>query len=131
LARQRLHYRSELKPLARALRSQQTDAENILWSKLRRKQVMGVQFYRQRPIGSYIVDFFAPKASLVIEVDGGQHLEDVQLANDLKRDESLARQGLRVLRFDNLEVLRETDAVLERIFSVVRATLVKSPPTPP
>ena len=53
-----------------------TDSENVLWLRLRRKQLLGVQFYHQKPIGNYVVDFFAPRARLVVEVDGSQHMED-------------------------------------------------------
>ena len=75
-----------------------TDSERALWERLRRKQVLAVQFYRQKPIGNYIVDFYAPKAKIVVEVDGSQHMESEQAARDLQRDAFLASQGLRVLR---------------------------------
>jgi very-short-patch-repair endonuclease len=65
-----LRYDPDLKPLARSLRAAMTNTEQTLWSRVRRKQVLGVQFYRQKPIGKYIVDFYAPRARLVIEVDG-------------------------------------------------------------
>ncbi len=65
-----LKYDTNLKQLARKLRTDMTDAERLLWSRLRGKQVLGVQFYRQKPIGPYIVDFHAPASRLVIEVDG-------------------------------------------------------------
>jgi len=55
-----------------------TDAEQRLWARLRRKQILGVQFYRQKPIGNYIADFYAPAAQLVVEVDGSQHFESLQ-----------------------------------------------------
>src|SRR4051794_4161542 len=70
-----LTYGRTLKPIARLLRREMTDAEQRLWFRLRRKQLEGVQFYRQKPIGPYIVDFFAPTIDLVIEVDGSQHFE--------------------------------------------------------
>ena len=72
-----LRYNNRLKPKARDLRKNMTDSENVLWSRLRRKQLLGVQFYRQKPIGNYVVDFFAPRARLVVEVDGSQHMEDL------------------------------------------------------
>lgn len=92
-----------------------TDAERRLWSNLRARQVLGLQFYRQKPIGSFIVDFYCAAAKLVIEVDGGQHFDDVNAASDRVRDAALAALGLTVLRFDNLQVLKETDAVLSII----------------
>ena len=68
-----LSYNKSLKETARHLRNNMTDAEKMLWSRIRGKQISGIQFYRQKPIAHYIVDFFAPKARLVIEGDGSQH----------------------------------------------------------
>ena len=68
-----LKYDNSLKHIARELRKNMTDAEKLLWSRIRRRQLSGYQFYRQRIIGSYIVDFYCPTARLVIEIDGGQH----------------------------------------------------------
>ncbi len=111
-----LKYNPKLKDNARALRSGMTDCEQRLWSRLRRKQVLGVQFYRQKPIGDYIADFYAPKANLVVEVDGSQHLEPAQIDHDRRRTAFLEGQGLRVLRFDNRQVLQELDGVMEAIY---------------
>ena len=61
-----LRYNSDLKQLARALRSSMTDAEQVLWARLRKKQILGVQFYRQKQIGNYIVDFYAPRPKPVV-----------------------------------------------------------------
>ncbi len=106
-----------------------TDTERHLWSRLRGKQILGVQFYRQKSIGSYIVDFFGPAAKLVIEVDGSQHFEPGQAHDDQVRTNYLHNCGLRVLRFDNRQVLLETDAVLGRIFDIVQRRLgEKNPP---
>jgi very-short-patch-repair endonuclease len=121
-------YRHNLKTPSRELRENMTDAEQLLWSRLRRKLLHGVQFYRQKPIGPYIVDFFAPGAGLVIEVDGSQHGEPEHLERDRMRDLCLADEGLLVLRFNNREVLLETDAVLERIFGEIQRR--KSPLAP-
>jgi very-short-patch-repair endonuclease len=121
-----LPYNRRLKPNARRLRSHMTDSEQVLWSRLRRKQLLGVQFYRQTPIGNYVVDFYAPLAKLVVEVDGSQHLQGEQLAADAKRDAYLASQGLMVLRFDNLQVLREIEAVMEVIFGVIEERVGKN-----
>jgi very-short-patch-repair endonuclease len=65
-----LRYNPNLKFLARNLRVNLTDSEQRLWSRLRRRQILGVQFYRQKPLGNYIADFYAPKVNLVIEIDG-------------------------------------------------------------
>ncbi len=113
-------YEPHLKPFARNLRTHQTEAETKLWLHLRRDR-LGVRFYRQRPLGQYILDFYSPKAKLVIELDGSQHTDDPgQRQADRMRDAWLKSQGLRVLRFDDRQALTETEAVLEVIFSVVR-----------
>ena len=65
-----LPYNTNLKQASQKLRREMTDAERRLWSRLRAKQILGVQFYRQKPVGNYIVDFYAPAANLVVEVDG-------------------------------------------------------------
>jgi len=127
-------YQLSLKPLARQLRSQLTDAEQWLWHKVRRKQFQGVQFYRQRPVGPYIVDFYAPSVRLVVEVDGGQHFEAEYADRDQRRDHYLRGRGLQVLRFDNLQVLREGQAVLDCIWAhieTVRRSEAAKSPLPP
>jgi len=111
-------YNNKLKPHARALRSNMTDAEQCLRQRIRNRKIGGVQFYRQKTLLSYIVDFYSPVAKLVIELDGGQHFEPDHLAKDKKRDEQLARTGLKVLRFDDRQVLTETEAVLKVISRV-------------
>ena len=124
-----LKYSTNLKQAARKLRADMTDAERLLWSRLRGKQLLGVQFYRQKPLGPYVVDFHAPAAKLVIEVDGSQHFDEAGQESDRRRDAYLESLGQRVLRFDNLQVLKETEAVLETIFGVV-GERIKSPPAP-
>ena len=84
-----LKYNRDLKHIARRLRTEMTESEQLLWSRLRRKQLTGMQFYRQKPIGSYVVDFYAPKAKLVVEVDGSQHLDSGHVQNDAYRDACL------------------------------------------
>jgi very-short-patch-repair endonuclease len=102
---------------SRNLRVNQTDAEKRLWSKLRSRQIGGFKFVRQEPIGRYICDFVCRETKLVIEVDGGQHAES---ARDKVRDEFLAEQGYRVLRFWNNDVLSNMDGVLLTIQSELR-----------
>ncbi|MCH8802127.1 MAG: endonuclease domain-containing protein [Chloroflexi bacterium] len=116
-------YRSNLKPTGRRLRSEMTKCERMLWSRLRRKQLHGVQFYRQKPIGSYIVDFYAPAARLVVEVDGPQHQDQINAQNDAHRDESLKSQGLRMLRFTNLQVVDDLDAVVWFVAEALKSPL--------
>ncbi len=109
-------YNKNLKQPSRDLRNNMTNAEKRLWSKLRAKQILGLQFYRQKPLLNFIVDFYCPAANLVIECDGGQHYTDEGLEADRVRDETLAQLGLKVLRFDNGQVMREIDAVVEKIY---------------
>lgn len=93
-----------------------TDAENLLWAKLRRKQLKGYQFYRQKIIERFIVDFYCPKAKLVIELDGGQHYSEDGKMKDSIRDDSLAKKGITVLRFSDKEIFENIGGVLERIW---------------
>ncbi|MGY0200663.1 endonuclease domain-containing protein [Leptothrix sp. BB-3] len=105
-------YQPRLKTLARDLRGQSTDAEQRLWSRLRREQVKGLRFNRQKPIAGYIVDFYCAAERLVIELDGSQHFEADAQAYDQRRTRTLEALGLRVLRFDNRQVLMELDGVM-------------------
>jgi len=98
---------------ARELRKNPTDAERKLWSHLRRRQIGGHKFRRQLPLGPYFVDFVCLDKKLVVEVDGGQHNEQVNY--DVKRTEWLEAQRFRVLRFWNNEVLKEIEIVKEVI----------------
>ena len=105
---------SIMKPL---IRRNMTDAEMLLWSKLRVKQLKGFQFYRQKIKGNYIADFYCPKSKLVIEVNGGEHYSAVGREKDKKRDDYMRRAGITVLRFSDRDVLGQIDAVLEKIWS--------------
>ena len=116
-----LKYNKKLKPLARELRKNMTDAEKRLWAKIRMRQMGGHQFYRQRAIGNYIVDFYCPKAKLVLEVDGGQHYSDEQIEIDKKRSSYLNKLGLKVMRFTNLDVLNNIDVVLDEIYRYLKS----------
>jgi very-short-patch-repair endonuclease len=80
------------------LRRNMTDSEAALWSRLRNIQLLGIQFYRQKPIGEHIVDFFAPRVKLVVEVDGSQHLGGEHALKDQSRDRFLVALGLKALR---------------------------------
>ena len=100
---------------ARDLRQKFTDAEKALWMKLRNRQVEAVKFRRQQPIGSYIVDFVSFERKLIIEIDGGQHNEEMTKERDEERAMRLEERGYRVMRFWNNEVLTNAEGVLERI----------------
>jgi very-short-patch-repair endonuclease len=107
-----IRYKGHLKNRARHLCKNMTDSERVLWSRLRGKQMFGIQVYRQKPIGEYIVDFFIPKAKLVIEVDGSQHSVSENVARDQRRDAYMNSVGLQVLRFNSNAVLKETARLL-------------------
>ena len=118
-----LNYNPQLKTRARTLRTHLTDAEQRLWIRLRGKQIHGIQFYRQKPIGNYIVDYYAPTARLVIEVDGAHHLDGAQGRYDRQRSEYLEVIGLKVLRFDDRQILLELESVTEVIYRAVDESL--------
>jgi very-short-patch-repair endonuclease len=102
---------------ARQLRNHSTDAERRLWYFLRRQQLGGRKFRRQYPLAGYIVDFVCVPARLVIELDGGQHVDATDY--DEQRTGALQREGYRVLRFWNHDVLLRTDDVVAEIFRVL------------
>jgi len=112
---------------AKTLRHNSTEAEKLLWWHLRAKQLEGLRFRRQQPIGNYIVDFVCFEEQIVIEIDGGQHA--IERAKDIERDNWLQEQEFRVLRFWNNDVLTNIEGVIETI----RASIVSSHPplTPP
>jgi len=107
--------------LPRYLRRNLTDAERRLWSRLRRHG-LGAHFRRQHPIGPYVVDFVCLEANLVIEVDGGQHIDS---SRDDRRDSALTAAGFTVLRFWNNDVLQNLEGVCQRIAQAICL------PTPP
>src|SRR5688500_18279928 len=103
---------------ARRLRRASTDVEMKLWQKLRNRQ-LGVDFRRQHPAGSFILDFYCPSLRLAIELDGGQH--DTQSRRDTRRDAWLAGHGVSVLRFWNSDVTENFAGVLEAIAAKISA----------
>ena len=119
-------YNKDLKPFARELRKNMTDAELHLWNRVRRKQLNGYQFYRQKNIGNYIVDFYCPAAKLIIELDGSQHYTEEGKEKDGIRDSYLAGLGFKVIRFTDREVFENTTGVLQRIFEYLQ----QIPPAP-
>ncbi len=100
---------------ATALRKGQTDAEALLWSRLRNRQLLGLKFRRQHPLGRYFADFACIEIGLVVELDGGQHTESFVIDYDTRRKEEMAGMGFQTLRFWDNDVLKETDAVMEQI----------------
>jgi very-short-patch-repair endonuclease len=99
----------------RNLRRRQTEAEKLLWARLKSRQVAGVKFRRQQSIGPYIVDFASFERKLIVEIDGGQHNVKEAMEKDEERTAWLKESGYRVLRFWNNDVMMNTEGVLERI----------------
>ncbi|MDH2433077.1 N-6 DNA methylase [Pokkaliibacter sp. MBI-7] len=106
---------------ARELRKNQTDAEALIWQALRGRKLADAKFRRQHPVGHFIFDFYCHEHKLAIELDGSQHYQPEALQADKARAEFLAQQGIRVIRFDNRQVLVETEAVLESIYLALSA----------
>lgn len=117
--------RSQLTKIARNLRKRPTEAEKLLWSHLRGRQLEGLKFRRQQPIGKYVVDFVCLEKDVIVEVDGSQHA--VEKEKDDRRDTWLEEEGFKALRFWDNEVLTNTDGVLE----VIRENCLDHPPLAP
>jgi very-short-patch-repair endonuclease len=100
---------------ARELRWNMTDAERVLWSLLRRKQLAGYRFRRQATLDPYIADFFCPKARVIVELDGSDHGRDDQRLRDEMRTRYLERNGCHVVRFWNRDVFMRPDEVVDAI----------------
>ena len=107
-------YNTNLKQISKDLRRKPTEAERCLWKRLKLKH-LGYVFYRQKPIGDYIVDFYCQQAKLVVEVDGDYHSNFEARGNDKVRNAYMKNLGLTVLRFSNSEVLKNTDKVVREI----------------
>ncbi len=114
------------RPTARAqeLRNHATDADRKLWLRISRRQLEGHKFSRQMPVGPFICDFMCRERMLVIELDGGQHAENLR---DKSRTHFIEGEGYRVLRFWNNEVMENIEGVLATIV----AALKSSPPPAP
>lgn len=115
---------------ARQLRANATDAETLLWQRLRSRQLAGYKFRRQHPVGMFFADFACMEARLVVELDGGQHATPEGLLSDERRSAALATQGYLVLRFWNHDVLQQTDVVLESILCGLRERCPHPGPLP-
>jgi len=101
---------------ARFLRRNQTDAERKLWRMLRNRNICKVKFRRQYQIDKYILDFYVPEYRLAIEADGGQHYSIQGDKKDKMRERNLNNYGIKVLRFNDNEILKKTENVLEKIY---------------
>lgn len=104
---------------AKRLRENMTEAEKVLWEKLRMKRFHNLKFRRQHPIGLYIVDFYCHSAKLIIEADGEYHLSTEQRKPDKERAENLNNLGLKLIRFTNKEILNNISRVMKNLELVV------------
>ena len=120
-----IRYNRGLKNISRVLRKNMTRSEILLWSKIRRKQLKGKQFYRQKIIGNYIVDFCCMSCRLVVEVDGEQHFTPPGIEQDIARDHELENMGFRIMRFPSAEVLMNIDGVVSEIYESLESDDVK------
>lgn len=100
---------------AQHLRDNLTEAETLLWNKLKAKQFLGYKFRRQHPISRYVADFYCHRLKLIIEVDGEYHNEKNQIIKDKERTEDLNFQGMKILRFTNQDVINNMDSVVLKI----------------
>ncbi len=121
------HYNKSLKTFARTHRNESTKAEIRLWCELlRKRQMMGFPFLRQRPISNYIADFFCKELKLIIETDGISHSWEGAAERDQQRTDDLAELGYTVLRFDDKDVMKNIDYVRE----IIEDWIEKHPPNP-
>ena len=107
------------KPLVRTLRKNQTEIEGHLWQFLRGRQLGGYKFRRQHPIGAFIVDFYCPERKLAVELYGGQHADDDHIVYDENRTAILEKEGIKVLRYWDSDVLNDMNSVLVDILEVL------------
>jgi len=105
---------------ARNLRKKMSDGESKLWRALRAKQMEGLRFRRQHPIGVYIVDFVCLEKRLVVEVDGGHHTEAAQIAHDQRRDQWLRAEGFQVMGVSNTDVFDNIASVVDAICAALQ-----------
>ena len=108
---------------AAELRSNMTDAEKLVWEKLRNKKILGLTFRRQHPVNQFIADFYCHKARLVIEIDGSIHEIDAYKEKDMGRDDEFSKFGLTTIRFTNREVFEELETVISRIETICKSRI--------
>ena len=129
----RVYNRIGEKEKRRELRRSMPSPEVLLWSRLNRRQLVGVKFRRQHSIGPFVVDFYCPAAKVAIELDGETHFRDGAVEYDAERQAYIERFGIRVLRFGNRDVFSNLDGVLSDIIrALTEAGVVEDPEkTPP
>ena len=106
-----------LKHISRKLRKEMTEAEKKLWQYLRAKQVFGIKFRRQQQINNYIVDFYCPSKRIIIELDGGQHANNIK---DKERDKFMEDKGIKVIRIWDNDIMNNIEGVMEHIMNIIK-----------
>ena len=119
--RKRIRTPAQVQQRARELRQEMTPAEKLLWNCLRNKQLHGLKFRRQHPLGPFVADFYCAARRLVVEIDGDIH--DLQPERDAARTEQFEQYGYRVIRFRNEQVLNDIESVL----ATIQAACLPSP----
>jgi len=117
----KVHYNPKLKELARNLRKNSPLSEVLLWQRLKKKQILGCDFHRQKPIDEFIVDFFCAQLGLIIEIDGDTHWD--KLAQDVNRQKRLESLGFHLLRFSDAEVKNNIEGVFVKIEEWIRCRI--------
>lgn len=118
----------QLLEFAKTMRSNATDAENLMWQLLRAKRFMNLKFRRQHVIAPYIVDFYCHELGLVIELDGGHHGTEDAIKYDAERTKFLEALGLKVVRYWNYDLMQNTETVLGSLWNVCFELLNKTSP---
>jgi very-short-patch-repair endonuclease len=116
---------------AKELRKAETEAEKILWARLCKNQIMGLQFRRQHPINKFIADFYCAKIKLVIEVDGSIHELPENQLYDIGRSEIFNDFGITVIRFSNEQIVEDIETIIIKIKNCVKPLLTEEPYSPP
>ncbi|MDD5570167.1 MAG: endonuclease domain-containing protein [Bacteroidales bacterium] len=115
MQREIIPYKPVLKEIARGFRNNQTKQEKILWKYLKGKQIKGYDFHRQKPLGSYIVDFYCCELYLAIEIDGSVHNTEDNKVKDVFRQDKIENFGITFLRFTNKEIEYNIEVVINSI----------------
>ncbi|MBS0288247.1 MAG: DUF559 domain-containing protein [Proteobacteria bacterium] len=114
-----MSYRKLLYPTAKELRNNLTEPEKLFWDRVRSNKLSGVRFHRQRILGPYIVDFYAPSIRLVVEIDGSQHFEASHFERDIIRDEYLKDNNIVIKRYSNLEIYHQLNVVIDDVYNFI------------
>ncbi|UCD29337.1 MAG: DUF559 domain-containing protein [Planctomycetota bacterium] len=127
----RIYNRTSEKSNRRELCRQMPRAEVVLWSRLRRRQILGYKFRRQYSVGPYVLDFYCSEIKLAIEIDGDSHFGDGAEVRDAKRQLYIKSMGIEFLRFNNIYVFKNLDEVVDMIAETIINMKNNNPPQSP